>query len=937
MQKQRRRPIAASIGELGGSLLLTRLYVPLTPLEFVSRPRLVEKLTTGLRKKLTLISAPAGSGKTTLLSETLQKIDRPVAWVSLDERDNASGQFWTYLITALQTVNPNLGSSALSMLQTSKPTHTESILTGLINEITTLAPEFVLVLDDYHVIEDHNIHESLLFLIDYLPPHAHLVISSRTDPPLYVSRIRGRGQLTELCADDLRFTLDETGIFLKEVMSLKPSDEQVATLAARTEGWIASLQMAAVSMQGQKDFSDFIADFSGTHHCILDYLTQEVLHRQPKNIQSFLLQTSILDRLTVPLCNAVTGQNDSQMILEQLETANLFLIPMDNDQCWFRYHHLFADLLRSQLAKTRLDLPPILHCRASEWFEHEGMIEEAINHALAADDMERAANLIDPVAVAMVRDNKFSLMADWMARLPDNLIAERLWLCFSGALAYHFTGQLDALEMFLWHAEVRLAGTNEARPSDSSLDHARIRSIVAALRARVAFEKGDITGTLQLCNEGLKNHPEDEFLGRSLMKGILGAAYWAKGELEAANRYIGEAVKVAEAGGHLHLSLMCSTMLAIIQIEYGQLHNAKDICEDAIRIGAKWGSDAPLPATGGAHIFLGEVLYQWNRLDEAREHVTRGIELSEQGIEAMVLLKGRVLMAQLNLAQGIQEPTPEILQRASCHASEGEQFTSALTPYSSMVRLLLAQDDLTAAAEWIDSWSEHLSSLRGHPSDFGQNDGNGDVPSFWYDVYCPVARLRLAQNDVEGILEELDDVRRDLETMQRTPNLIEVLILQSLILQSQGKTDKALVPLEHALSLAEPEGYVRIFVDEGKPMAKLLNRAASRGIATNYISQLLSAFNDATILRSGSFETSEPGDSSTPLSTRDSSRLIESLTDRELETLQLISNGLSNEEIGEALFISVSTVKTHTRSLYGKLNVNRRTQAIQRARDLGLL
>ncbi len=938
MQKQRRQSIAIGIGEMPGSLLLTKLYVPLTPLEFVSRPRLVERLAAGIHKRLILISAPAGFGKTTLLCEVLNKIDHPVAWVSLDERDNDPGQFWTYLITALQTFEPDLGRSALSMLQTSKPPPMESILTGLINEITMLAPEFVLVLDDYHAIGDHQpIHEALAFLIDYLPPHVHLVISSRTDPPLYLSRLRGRGQLTELRANDLRFTQDETAIFLKEVMSLKLSDEQVAALEARTEGWIASLQMAAVSMQGRKDIHDFIADFSGTHHYIMDYLTQEVLNRQPENIQSFLLETSILNRLIAPLCDAVTRQNDSETILQQLEAANLFLVPMDSERRWFRYHHLFAEQLRSQLEKAKPDLLPILHGRASEWFENQGQVEDAIHHALSAEDMERAADLIDPVAVAMVRENKFSMMADWMAKLPDDLVADRLWLCFSGALAYHFTGQLDALEMFLWHAEARLAGTDEARPSDNSLDHARIRGIVTALRARIAFEKGDIPGTLQLCGEGLKNHPEDELLGRSLMKGILGAAYWAKGELETANHYIEEAVKLAAVGGHLHLSLMCSTMLAIIQIEHGHLHKAKEICEDAILIGTKWSSDRPLPATGGAHVFLGEVLYQWNRLDEAREHVNRGVELSEQGIEAMVILKSHVLLAQLNLAQGAKDPIPEMLLKALNSASEASRFTSSLTPYSSMVRLLLAHGDLTAAADWVDSWSEHLLSLKGHPDSSERSNVNGDLPNFWYDVYCPIARLRFTRNELDGILDDLDDVQKEMETRQRTPSLIEVLILESMILQAQGKVDQALVPLERALSLAEPEGYIRIFADEGKPMLKLLNQASSRGIAPDYVSRLVGAFNGLNLGKPDSPEQLETKTSPTPPSARDSSGLIESLTEREIETLHLISEGLSNEEIGETLYISITTVKTHIRSLYGKLNVNRRTQAIQRARDLGLL
>ena len=641
------RDATAGKSEITASLLSTKLHVPPTPHGLVPRPRLVRHLNGGLQGKLVLLSAPAGFGKTTLLSEVLDGIDCPVAWLSLDKGDNDPNLFWTYFVVALQGIEPDLGENSLTLLRSPDAQHIESVLTVLINQIANLSHQLTIVLDDYHEIKNEEIHHGLAFLLEHLPPQACLVVSSRVDFTFPLARMRGRGQLIELRADDLRFTLAETTSFLTEVMALRLSDDEVATLNNRTEGWIASLRMAAVSMQGREDIPDFIAAFSGTHRYILDYLSQEVLNCQPPNVQSFLLETSILNRLSVPLCDAVTDRNDSREILELLEADNLFLSPLDNECHWFRYHQLFAELLRSQLGVSQTDHVAILHRRASEWFEKEGHMVEAIEHAFSAKDLERAADLINAIVETLVKENKYSTLLGWLRRLPFELIADRLWLSFYGAYAYATIGQLDAVEPYIINAEKILDRAGETSGSEYPIDFARIRGMVTALRARSAWDRGDIPGSLQLCTGGLKELPPDDLHARPLIKLVLGVTYWAKGELNTAKQFLKEAERDARNGNHFQIALSALGCRAGVHIAQAQLHQAARICRDALISMPDSGTYSSFPATCYAHVFLADVLYQWNELERSMEHVMTGIELGEQGGDATIVQVGYTLLAEL--------------------------------------------------------------------------------------------------------------------------------------------------------------------------------------------------------------------------------------------------------------------------------------------------
>lgn len=905
------------------SLLTTKLYIPPVPPELVSRTRLIERLASGTHRKLTLVSAPAGFGKTTLLSEWIhQKTDidsntrSPFTWLSLDRDDNDPIRFWTYFIAALQKILPSLGESCLKMLQSPNRIQIDSILTTLINEIDNKPEAPTIILDDYHLIETISIHESIDFLLEHLPPQSHLVIAGRADPPLPLARLRGHGQLNELRTSDLRFTLEETAAFFNESMALGLSEENVTMLESRTEGWIASLQMAGVSMQGRDNITDFIKDFSGTHHYIMDYLTEEVLQRQQQEIHSFLLTTSILDRMNGPLVDAVTGQHDGQEKLEQLASANLFLVPLDNERKWFRYHQLFADLLRNQLNKTQPDLLPRLHHCASKWFEQEGLMAEAVHHALAIEDFGRAADLIESIAVPLISASKLSAPRTWLTKLPTELITARPWLCVSLASVHLAAGDFDNAEQYLLTAESLISDNKGEKDLNTTGNYDKIRSQMTALRATLTNVQGNITQTIELCSEALKHIPDDQPTPRCLLTWNLGVAYWMNGDLSIAMGHLDEAIALSQSTGNFFLALICLGYKADIQAKQGHLRDAAETDRRAIALGIQWGGGDPLPATSFAYISMAQVLYQWNMIDNAMAHLKQGIELSKEGAESIVAMMAFPGLALLSELENNESAVSQTLDQAKKIASASHNTKISNMVNSWTARLALARGDLSTAERWAESCQGDDFSLfhtPGAPQEF---------------AYLTLVRVYMARGDFEDIPAILERLHRRAEAEERMSSVIEILILLSIALHAQEKTDEAMESFKRALSLAEPEGYLRIFTDEGEIAKELLQLAQTRGIATSYVNKILDVFGHSESSLSNRTETRFP----TTLSP-----ISKPLSTRELEVLRLLAAGATSQEIADTLFLSVGTVKKHTENIYSKLDVHKRTLAVNRAQELGLL
>lgn len=882
-------------------LLSTKLFVPPMPTEMLRRPRLVDMLTAGMDRRLTLVSAPVGFGKTTLLSEWVGSTALSVGWINLDEADNDPAAFWTYFIAALQTVNPRIGRVALSLLQSTQPPHIEAILANLINEITSdrsrrrsqAAPRYIVVLDDYHVIDSQPVHKGLGYLLDHLPRQLHIVVASRTDPRLHLARLRARGQLNELRTDDLRFTAPEVAALLNERMGLGLSAEDVAALEGRTEGWVASLRMAAISMQGMKDVSGFVKSFSGSHRHILDYLTEEVLRRQEPETQSFLMQTSILDRLTGSLCDALTGRQDGQATLENLEAANLFLMPLDQERRWYRYHLLFGDLLRKRLGALHPQSLPDLHHKACVWLEHAGLTAEAVQHALAAKDFDRAARLIERVTITMVTEGKAQTLLSWLSGMPEQVVSARPWLCVWGVWASLLTGKLEQMEPFL--------KTAESAPSENLLDRKRVTGHVLTLRAILSRAHGDLHQSIQLSQEAMKRIPKDDLFVNSLLNFNLAVSYFMTGEMPLARQYVEKAIRSAHATAPLWDDIIATGLLGDIEAVMGQLHRAEETYQRAIEIGKRHPGDQPLPVTANAYMGLSNLFYQWDRLEEAAKFLEQGIQLGELSGEVASLWRGYVYMARIRTAQCNPRAANQALDRLEALIPVSHTPEMVKNSRAWRARIMLEAGNLAAAERWAE-WEELKLE---------------DLPPFHLEVpYLTLVRLHLAKGDVREIPALLEHLGERAERQETTAALIEILVLQALSYQALGVNEQALRTLGRALSMAEPEEFTRVFLDEGKPMAELLLLASSRGISPKYVSRLL------TTLES----TRETG-KSPPVG----------FSDRESEVMLLVAEGLSNREIAERLCLAVGTVKKHVYNIYAKLDVRKRTQAIARAREMDLL
>ena len=891
-------------------ILATKLYAPSVRPKAVSRSRLIERLSSGLHRKFTLVSAPAGFGKTALVAEWVAERDRPVAWLSLGEEDGDARRFLTYLIAALQTVEPALGERVSEALQSPQAAPTEAVLTDLLNDVAGVQEPFLFVLDDYHTIEAQEVNNTVTFLLEHLPPQLHLVIATREDPPLPLARLRAQGQMTELRASDLRFTPDEATDFLNTVMGLDLSAEDVARLEARTEGWVAGLQMAALSLQGRSDTARFVQAFTGSHRFVLDYLVEEVLQGQRERVRSFLLQTSILERLSGPLCDAVTGQGDGQGMLEALERNNLFVIPLDDKREWYRYHHLFAEVLSTRLRKEP-NLAPALHLRASEWFEQQGLRADAVRHALAAKDDERAAALIEPAWPEMDRSLQSATWLGWAQALPAELVRVRPVLRVGYAWALIDSGELEAGEARLNDLERWLATSPDGLVVADEAQFRALPATIAGARAHLAQSRGDLPGTVKCARRMLELLPPEDLFGRGAAASLLAFTQWASGDLSAVYPTFAEAMDLLKRAGNDLMAVVAPSFLADIRIAQGRLREAADIYEQALRLATEQGGS--VPGTRELYAGLSEVHLERGELEGALRCLQTSQDLGEQADLPGTKYRWYVAMARLRETRGDVEGALELLSEA-----ERLYFRTPVPnvrPVAALkARVWLRQGSLTEALAWARE----------------QNLSTRDEPSYLREFeHLTLARLLIARNEKDDVHEALGLLARYLkaaETQERTGSVIEMLVLQALAHEARGDAPLALTSLERALAPAKPEGYVRIFVAEGEPMARLLSRAAAQEVMPDYGGKLLAIVKEGWEKESASY-----------LPSALASQLAEPLSERELEVLHLVAQGLSNREIGKRLFRALDTVKGHNRNIFGKLGVQNRTEAVIRARELGLL
>ena len=923
------------------------MYIPPPRPKAVLRLRLSERLEEGLHhnRKLTIVAAPAGFGKTTLLSEWAARCQWKVAWLSLEEGDSDPTRFLTYLVAALQTIAPTLGTAVLTLIQAPQPPPTHTILTTLLNEIVAVPHSIVLVLDDYHLVEAKAVDETLAFLLDHLPPQMHLVIATREDPPLPLARLRVRDQLTELRASDLQFTPVEATEFLKDVMGLDLSVADVTALEGRTEGWIAGLQLAALSMRGHKDASGFIRAFAGDNRYIVDYLVEEVLERQSESVRRFLLQTAILDRLNGPLCEAVTRQPGGNARLEALERGNFFVVGLDDQRHWYRYHHLFSEVLLAHLMAEQSDQVSTLHRRASEWYEHNGLAAEAIHHALVAGDFERAAKLIELAMTALRQSRQGTTLLGWMKALPDEVIRARPVLSIHYAGALMLSGDLEGVEARLRDAERWLkpepTADRDEEPQVPSaemviLDEEEFRRLpgsIAMFRAGLALVRGEVSGTLKYARLALDLLPLDDHSGRGGAAGLLGLAYWTRGELEAAHHSFAEGMGRLEKAGFISDVISGAITLADIRIEEGRLHEVMTTYEGALELAMAQGEPL-LRGTADLYLGMSELHREHNDLDAATGGLLKSKELGERTGFGPNPYRWSVAMAQIKQGQGKLDEALELLQEAQ--RVYVQEFFPNVRPVAALVaRLWVRQGRLGDALGWARE---------------GGLSAHDDLSYLREFEHITLARVLLAQSHIKPDREEIANTPATLEEAlgllerllkaaqegERKASVIEILILQSLVHQIQDDVEAALVPLEQALRLAEPEGYVRMFVDEGPAMVQLLHEAIARSIVPNYTSKLLASFEAKQLASPRPLELPLSTTPSPPTSLA-SPVLSEPLSQREKEVLRLFKTELSGPEIARELVIALSTLRTHTKSIYTKLNVVSRRAAVKRAVELNLI
>ncbi|MBN1876133.1 MAG: hypothetical protein JXA33_18060 [Anaerolineae bacterium] len=957
-------------------LLTTKLYMPAPRPDLVPRARLAQRLTDGLtlNHRLLLISAPAGSGKTTLLVKWLSNADteqdpyatphhpsreRPPCWLSLTEDDNDAARFFTYLIASLRTAYADIGADALSLLQAPQLPPIKAILTVLLNDLAaTMAADpphsrLLLVLDDYHVIETPAIHDAIIFLLDHLPPHAHIVIATRTDPPFPLPRLRTRNQLTEIRVQDLRFTPEETTMFLNQTMGLNLTPADITALEARTEGWIASLQLAALSLRGRSPayIADFITAFSGSHRHIIDYLVEEVLMQQSPEIRDFLLRTSILDRLTAPLCDALVEQRDkgtrrqrdeaqytvssspphpvtpshshifanSQEILEYLERANLFIIPLDNERHWYRYHRLFADFLRAALNPYGTEQVNNLHHRAAAWYATHEMVPEAIGHSLKAQNFTWAARLIRDIAVDILKRSEAGTLLHWLQALPDEIVQADANLCIFYAESLLIVGEYTHVDMYL------RAAKDGAERAPSPEEQRSILSQIAAIQAYTATYRGDFRRGVEMAQQAFVDLPGDNSFLRSFVTWLLGFNLFFDTDIVAAQRAFDETLKLSQSTGNTLISALSIFISGYLYNLQGHLHQAQTFFEQGLKLfeSTSWLTENAEPAPSISLVYqgLGEVLREVNELEAAERALTRSIMFAQQWGNAEILLDSYTVLARIRQGYGNTTGAQQAIAQAIALVDANKVSPlSARQAESHQARLWINQGNVAAAAAWAAHWERYHANI--------PLIGAGNIALFVQWLECvALALLDITQHNFDTALTRVASLHQKTKRSGWWGITIELWILESMAYYGKDQISDALTVFTRALTLAAPEGYVRIFLDKGELIIALLREAQARGIMPDYVNMLL---------HSQSTTLPRPPAPQLPSSPATFS-LTETLSDRELEVLHLIVAGDTNREIADKLFIAISTVKTHINNIYGKLGVSNRVQAVTRANELEIL
>jgi LuxR family maltose regulon positive regulatory protein len=893
-------------------LLATKIAIPRISSDLLPRSYLIRRLDEATTRDLVLISTPAGFGKSTLLATWARGTERPVAWLSLDGDDNDPVRFWRYVVAAVGSVRPEIAKPALSLLNAPAQPTSKAVVTVLLNELAAHPDEFVLVLDDYHRIESSTVHEDLAFLLEQMPPGMHMVISSRSDPPIPLARFLAGGLLTELRAADLRFTLDESTNLLRRVWELNLPEASVAALEERTEGWVTGLQLAALALRGTSNPVQLIQEFSGSHRYILDYLTEEVLEQQPDDVRDFLLKTSVLDQLCGPLCDVITGRSDGQPMLEDLERANLFLVPLDEERRWYRYHHLFADLLLARLKSINAEQIPKLHRNAATWYEEYGLIIDAMRHALAAGETAWAVWLVEQHLEEILRRGEGETLRGWLAALPQEAVRSRPRLALAQAMAAFNTGHLQTAETLLDDAERALA-IAPSEPYEPSIGKGismlvNVPASIALVRASIVALRGDPERTIEFVHQAQAHLANDERGPRVSGRWNLALANWMRGHLAEAERAFTDIVAEGQEAREPHLTLTAGFALGRIQQAQGRLGAAYHTYQEGLQFAAKTGSKVVLSA-GVAHIGIAQVLYERNRLEEALSHIMEGIYLGQQLISTQSLATGLATLAWIRQAMGNPVGAREAMEEAEQVMPNPEIVVLHNPVPAERARLSLVQSDLKEAVRWVEE--------RGLNED--------DEPNYARELeYLVLARTLLSRNLPDRALALLEHLEAAAKAQKRVESLIKIQVLQALGFQVAGKADQAMRALAQTLMQAEPEGYIRTFVDEGPHMAALLHEAASRGVTPDYVARLLAAFPSIN-------------HGIQPSSSAATFPFNEPLSERELEILRLLAGGASNQEIAKFLSIALTTAKKHVSNIIRKLGVNNRTQAVSRGRDLGLL
>lgn len=898
----------------GNPFLATKLYIPRSNAKQIVRSPLIDKLNAFHDPfhdhKMTLVSAPAGYGKTTILTHWIAQFQDPVAWLSLDEKDNDPGVFLQYLISALQEIDPDIGVISANVLQTTKNPSFTAILIPLLNDISSSQMKLSVVLDDYHYIQVDEVHEILRYILDHMPPQLHLILSTRVDPPFPLAKMRARNNLSEIRINQLCFDTEDIDSFLNKVMNLKLSEKEIATLQHRTEGWAAGLQLAAISLKGCDNISDFIEEFSGDNRYIVDYLAEEVLHKQDEQTHDFLLKTSFLHHISADLCNYILEIDNSQSILDNLEQQNLFIVSLDSKRNWYRYHHLFAELLYQRLVQSDPEIVFHLYRRASEWQEKNEHLEEAIDYAVAAEDINRAGELITMFSKNVWEHGKRTRLFHWFSRLPVDYIRTNMDLSFLHAWVLFENGQFEEAEKSLLISE-KLIGSrvDSAEGEDNSwpVKLREIRGKVKAVRALLATGHGDAQRIIDYAQEALKYLPVESSTWRAIAYFSLGLAHSIDGDNNYAVELFTQAREDSRSTGNMDLYFRASYWL-IGRLKYsGKLQEAIDTCQELLRFAKERKLEKTL-VWGGVCVFWGDLLYERNRLDEAHRFINQEINMIEKGHDIGRKGWGYFCLMRVLAAKGELAGAEDIIVKLE-ELQVSAKFPGWITHLteSFKARMWLEKGKLDKVKEWLEHNEIHVA---------------GSILSLQYLGYMIFARYLLVQGKCREAIEVLDRLITKQRKTERILLLIETLLIKALVLQKDGDNQGAVTTLAEALNLAESGDYIRVFLDEGPAITELLEMAleSDSDAPRSFVRKLLTAF----------LLDPEPIDGAAVRGETD-------LSERELEVLRLIAAGLSNKKIMEKLYISLSTVKTHLRNIYSKLDTHSRTEAVAKAHELNLL